>query len=156
MNKEYLLNSLVKEIKMLTKITDSIITQSRQHYIKLNLPETYRELLAAGISDDYSMGYGSINGFRSSYCMPYKWYDLGQEKITNLTIHPFCYMDANSFFEQRLNADQALEEMKYYYQIVKEVNGELITIWHNHFLGTDKMFGGWRNIYQSFIDDCLL
>ncbi len=143
---------LLNEIKLLSKITGKAVNKSRQHYLRMSLPKTYQELIAAGITDDYSMGYGSINGFRASYCLPYNWYDLENEKNTNLTIHPFCLMDANSFFEQHFNIDQALDEMKYYANIVKQVNGELITIWHNHFLGTDKMFDGWRKVYYSFIE----
>ncbi len=142
---------LKEETALLEKITGRNIYQSRQHYIRMTLPDTYRKLLSVGITNDYSMGYGSINGFRASYCLPYKWYDLQSEKTTNLTIHPFCYMDANSFYEQHFTAEQSLEEMKYYYQIVKEVNGELITIWHNHFLGADKTFEGWKEIYDKML-----
>jgi hypothetical protein len=142
---------LKPEIEILEKIIGSKVTQSRQHYVRMTLPHTYRQLIAAGITEDYSMGYGSINGFRASYCLPYKWYDLQKEEITNLTIFPFCYMDANSFFEQHYASEEALAEMKHYYTTVKEVNGLLITIWHNNFLGTDRMFKGWRDIYRTMI-----
>lgn len=40
-------------------------TKSRQHYIRFSLPTTFRNLISCGIRDDYSMGYGSINGFRA-------------------------------------------------------------------------------------------
>ncbi|MEJ7678807.1 MAG: hypothetical protein WKG06_13300 [Segetibacter sp.] len=137
-----------EEIQILEKITGKKITKSRQHYIRMTLPETYRRLAAAGITEDYSMGYGSINGFRASYCFPYKWYDLQKEEPTSLIIFPFCYMDANCYYEQHYSPVEALNEMAYYFKITKEVNGLLITIWHNHFLGTDKMFEGWRGIYK--------
>lgn len=139
------------EIRILEKITDRKINKSRHHYIRITLPETYRILIAAGITEDYSMGYGSINGFRASYCLPYKWYDLQKEEATSLTIYPFCFMDANSYYEQHYTTKEALKEMEHYYKITKEVNGLLITIWHNHFLGTDKMFEGWRG-YRTTIE----
>ena len=142
---------LKEEISLLSKIAGRNIYQSRQHYIRMSLPDTYRKLILAGIADDYSMGYGSINGFRASYCLPYKWYDLPREETTELTIHPFCYMDANSFYEQHFTASEALEEMKHYRKIVEQVNGELITIWHNHFLGSDKMFAGWKEVYEALV-----
>ena len=141
---------LKQEIKNLEKITGKVINKSRQHYIRMTLPDTYRKLIAEGISEDYSMGYGSINGFRASYCLPFKWYDLQKEETTSLTVFPFCFMDANSFYEQHETCDQALNEMEHYFEITKKVNGLLITIWHNNFLGTDKMFEGWREVYRTF------
>lgn len=138
-----------KEINILEKIISKKVNKSRQHYIRLTLPDTYRKLIDAGITEDYSMGYGSINGFRSSYCLPYKWYDLEQERVTSLTIYPFCFMDANSYYEQHYSPGEAAKELSYYYQITKQVNGLLITIWHNQFLGTDTMFAGWREVCEN-------
>jgi hypothetical protein len=143
--------TLTAEINTLRMITKQPISKSRQHYIRMMLPGTYRKLIAAGITEDYSMGYGSINGFRASYCLPYKWYDLEKETPTSLVIYPFCYMEANSFYEQKLCLNEAEQELEHYYQATKNVNGLLITIWHNHLLGTDKMFAGWRELYEQFI-----
>ena len=38
-------------------------------------------------------------------------------------LFPFCFMDANSFYEQKFTPQQALEEMIHYYNVVKSVNG---------------------------------
>ena len=145
-------NLLKKEIETLQTITGKKITASRQHYIRFTLPEGYRRLLRHGITDDYSMGYGSINGFRASVASAFYWYDLEKEQPTNLLLHPYCFMEANSFFEQKLSAEQAFEEMLYYYRTVKSVNGTLITLWHNTFLGTAELYSGWGEQYQKFIE----
>ena len=97
------------------------------------------------------MGYGSINGFRASVASAFYWYDLEKEEQTSLRIHPFCFMDANSFYEQRQDPPQTLEELMHYLAVCKAVNGSLITIWHNNFLGTKKEFEGWKEIYEQFI-----
>jgi hypothetical protein len=142
---------LKKEITELENITGKSPRASRQHYIRMTLPQTYRELIAAGIKEDYSMGYGSINGFRASVASTFYWFDLQQEETTELVIHPFCFMDANSFFEQKYGPSQALEEMRYFYKQIKDVNGTMITIWHNTFLGTAHLFKGWKEVYEAFI-----
>jgi len=148
-------NSLLKkEKKLLEAMTDNdqlVITQSRQHYIRFNLPEGYQRLIAAGITDDYSMGYGSVNGFRASVASSFYWYDLEKDKQTTLHIHPFCFMDANSFYEQKQDSYNTYKELMHYLTICKMVNGNLITIWHNNFLGTAKAFNGWKEIYEQFI-----
>lgn len=144
-------NILEQEITYLQKIIQKPITSSRQHYIKMSLPYTYESLLEAGILNDYSMGYGSINGFRASFTLPYKWYNLKQEKTTALTVHPFCYMDANAIFEEKLSANSALESLESYYNVVKQVNGQLITIHHNHFLSNEPQWQYWRSLYETFL-----
>lgn len=148
-------NELRKEIKQLAQITGREILSSRQHYIRLNLPDTYRILIGEGISFDFSMGYGSINGFRASVASPHYWYDLQNEKQTELLLYPFCYMEANSYYEQKYSPEQALEEMRHYYREVKSVNGYFFMIWHNSFLGTAGIYKGWREIYEQFLKETI-
>jgi hypothetical protein len=146
-------SALIKEeISTLEHLSGKKILASRQHYIRFNLPGTFRDLIVAGLREDFSMGYGSINGFRASVASPFYWYDLEKEKATHLLLYPFCFMDANSFYEQQFTPQQALDEMFRYYYTVKSVNGWMITIWHNHFLGGDKRFVGWKDAYETFIN----
>lgn len=142
---------LKKEKIFLEGLAENKIKASRQHYIRLTLPQTYRRLIEAGITNDYSMGYGSINGFRASVATPFYWYDLNKEEKTSLRVHPFAFMDANSYHEQKLTPEDAAEELAYYHKTVSAVGGTLYTIWHNNFLGTDAQFEGWRQLYERFV-----
>ncbi len=143
---------LQKEIKCLNSITKIQITHSRFHYLRFNLPHSLRRLCKEGITDDFSMAYGAINGFRASYALPFKWYDLELEQATDLVMHPFCFMEASSFFHQGFSADEARAEMQYYYNMVKNVNGEFITLFHNHFLTEQQEWIAWRNMYVDFLE----
>jgi len=140
-----------KEKSWLEKTAEQTIKESRQHYIRFTLPATYRQLLAAEILEDYSMGYGSINGFRASVSTPYYWYDLKNESKTPLRIHPFCFMDANAFYEEKKSAAEAFNELMHYHDTIRSVGGTMTTIWHNSFLGTDPSFEGWKETYEQFI-----
>ena len=142
---------LKKERKIIEDASHVHVGKSRQHYIKFNLPDTMEKLVEAGIENDYSMGYGSINGFRASVASSFHWYDLKKETISRLMMHPFCFMDANSYYEQKQNAEEAYKEMIYYYEQCEKVNGTFITIFHNNFLGTDKQFIKWKEMYSHFI-----
>src|SRR5688572_12185093 len=144
-----------KEIHALERITGKKVSSSRQHFIRFTLPHTYLHLINAGIKEDFSMGYGSINGFRASVAAPFYWYDLAKEQKKDLLIYPFCFMEANAFFEQKLTAEQAFDELKAYYDSVRSVNGMMVTIWHNTFLGTDNLFKGWREVYKKFIEELI-
>jgi len=143
---------LKKEKKYLEAILKKPIINSRQHYIRFNLPNGYRHLTDCGLLNDYSMGYGSINGFRASVASSFYWYDLEKEEQTTLRIHPFCYMEANSYYEQKLSTSEAYDEMIHYYNSCKEVNGSFICIWHNHSLGSDKrIYPRWNEVYKKFL-----
>ncbi len=144
---------LMEEVDKLTKIIGSPVKYSRQHYIRMSLPQTYRRLIEAGIDKDFSMGYGSVNGFRASISSSFYWYDLQAEKKTGLMLFPFCFMDSTSFYENRLSPGSALSELMDYYRKIKQVNGLMITIWHNHFFGSDPMFAGWKEVYEVFLKD---
>jgi len=140
---------LQKETLLLNKVT-----KSRQHYIRFALPETYRNIVNVGITDDYSMGYGSINGFRASTSRSFNWFDIEKNEVSLLRLHPFCFMECNSFFEQKYTSDKGYEELLHYAKVIKEVNGNLITIWHNFSLGTDPLWKGWKEMYVDFLEKC--
>ena len=97
------------------------------------------------------MGYGSINGFRASTASSFYWYDLEKDEQTLLRINPFCFMDANAFYEQKFTAMQAGEELQAYADICRSVHAPLCTIWHNNFLTDDKKMKGWKEMYANFI-----
>jgi hypothetical protein len=144
---------LKQEIGWLEFITGETIVHSRQHFIRLNLPQTYRHLIAAGIQKDFSMGYGTVNGFRASVASSFYWYDLEKEETTSLMVFPFCFMDANAFYEEKLAPHQALAALMRFYQVIKQVNGMMVTIWHNNFLGTAQLYKGWKEVYEIFLKD---
>ena len=144
---------LEKEINTLSDLTKKPVTSSRQHYLKMTIPETYPLLLKAGIKQDYTLGYGTSNGFRASYANPFFWYDFHHEQVTNLKIHPFCYMDANSIFELRLPVYEAKNELQAMWDQIKKVKGEMICIFHNHFLTDQPDWVEWKKMYIDFLKE---
>ena len=76
---------------------------SRQHFLLLSFPETYRRLIKQGITCDYSMGYAGHTGFRAGTCRPFRFYDLKEELETGLMLHPFQVMDVTLQQYLRLN-----------------------------------------------------
>lgn len=141
------LRQLKIETSRLSNITHKFITKSRQHFSMLKFPATYKDLLQAGLFADYSMGYTNHNGFRASYCYPYKWYSLDIESTSSLTIHPFCIS------ENTLLTDSARENktlMQLANPIVNEVKrygGQMISIFHN-----DNFSEEIKSFYREFLD----
>jgi hypothetical protein len=144
---------LGQEIETLERISGKQISSSRQHYLRFTLPGTYRRLITAGISGEFSMGYGTVNGFRASVSDPFLWYDLSKEESTNLRIHPFCYMDSNSVFEQKDTPAHAFDELSRMHELIKKLKGTMVTVFHNNILGDDPRMKGWREVYEVFMRD---
>lgn len=140
-----------KEKAILEEISDRAITKSRQHYIKLCMPQTYHGLIADGIADDYSMGYGTHLGFRAGTGCTFTWYDLKKEEATSFRVHPFCFMDTTAMYEEKMNAQQAFEALSEMKKLLQQCNSQLITIFHNFSLGTDPAWKEWKEAYGNFI-----
>jgi len=146
---------LTEEIKRLSEITKFEITKSRQHFLILNLPETYRRLMQNEITDDFSMGFASEAGFRASICIPYPFYDIDIEATTQLIIHPFAMMEATLNHYMNLKPDAACELIKDLVQEVKKVNGTFVGLWHNETLSDRGMWKGWRAVYEYMLLEAL-
>jgi hypothetical protein len=144
-------NLIATEINTIATITKQKITSSRQHYLRMLLPQTYNQLIAQGIKKDYSMGYGSYNGFRAATCKPYNWYNITTEQQTDLQIIPFCFMDATSIYHLKHSTSSAFEQLITYYTCIKNVGGTMVTIFHNDFLGRQPKGNKWMQLYQQFI-----
>jgi hypothetical protein len=127
------------------------VIRSRQHYLRMQLPNTYRQLIDQGMTDDHSMGYGAVNGFRASVSRAFPWYDLTEERETSLMVHPFCFMDATAFHELGMSAGEAFGQLEAYLQTVRAVGGCMTTIFHNSMLGTAPLYDGWFDMYLRYI-----
>ncbi len=146
------LRYLLREKNNLEKITHAEVVKSRQHFLKLNLPNTYRNLLQVDIQEDYTMGFAQEPGFRAGTCTPFYFYDLDTEQETKLKIFPMHIMDGTLLDYMKLSVNQAQEVIKEIVEEVKNVNGLLITIWHNESLSNANRWKGWKTVFEKIIE----
>lgn len=132
---------LLKEVARLESILGAPVKRSRQHYLKLRFPETYRKLLNAGITHDFTMGYADRIGFRASTALPFYWYDLENEVVTELLIHPFQVMDVTLRHYLRMTPEQARLAVRDIRVQVEKYGGDFTCIWHNS--SFDQSWQGW-------------
>jgi hypothetical protein len=122
---------LIEEQGKLSDIIKQKIDCSRQHFLKLNLPQTYRNLIDANINEDYTMAYAEQIGFRASTCMPYNFFDLDLNQLTKLVCYPTCFMDTTAIHYLKYDALQMEEINKKLLNTTKNYNGLYVTLWHN-------------------------
>jgi hypothetical protein len=142
---------MLMEKQRLEAITHRPVTASRQHFLVLHMPHTYRRLVQAGITDDHSMGYAASTGFRAGTCTAYRHYDLDLEAPTPLTVHPFVVMDATLRYYMKLTPEQSMEHISALNATVREVKGTFITLWHNETLSDEGIWAQWRQVYDHLM-----
>lgn len=143
---------LEKEVSRLSKVLHRDITQSRQHFLKLTLPETYRNLIDLDITDDYTMGFASQVGFRASICTPFNFYDLDTEMETKLKVHPFAMMEGTLKYNMKVKPEEAMKHIQPLIDEVKKVNGVFMSLWHNDTLNDRKIWVGWKSVFEKMVE----
>ena len=142
---------LNKEIQRLGRVLGYRVTKSRQHFLIIEMPVTYNKLISAGILEDYSMGYASNLGFRAGICSPFRFYNLSEEKETDLVVYPFVVMDIALKQYLRLSPEQAIEKTGELISKVKKVNGTFMSLWHNESLSDRGVWQGWRRVFEEVV-----
>ena len=124
---------------------------SRQHYLIVSMPKTYKRMASLGISSDYSMGYASMTGFRAGTSLPFKFFDVQDNKEYPLMIHPFVVMDVTLKHYLHLNPDEASAQINFLIRQIKEVKGVFTSLWHNESLSEYGIWKGWRKVFEDMV-----
>lgn len=140
------------EKKRLEAIIGRKVTKSRQHYLKLKFPQTYRTEIKEGITDDYTMGFAGLAGFRAGTCTPFHFFDLGCNQQTPLVVHPFQVMDVALKNYMDLQPGQAIELIENLMVEVKSVDGTFVSLFHNESLGEWNDWNGWRGVFEHMLE----
>ncbi len=139
---------LIEEKKRLASLINRPIRYSRLRYNKVNIPITYRNLIEAEFTDDYTMGYTHEIGFRAGTCTPFYFYDINMEVQQPLKVHPFAMYDY-ALTSLKIK-DQVFEKMDAIYRQVQKVDGHLAVVFSNELLG-EKHKIDWIELYQSLL-----
>ena len=144
------MDMLKKEKRKMESTTNYRLEASRNSFSKLNLPETYRNLIELEIKQDFTMGYINHIGFRAGTCTPFQFYDLDFEIQTPLQINPFHCVDYALLKRQSLlDKKQDLERVM---QEVKNVNGTFVPVFHNYAFSNLDRWQGFRELFNMVLD----
>jgi len=138
---------LKKEKYQMEAIINTNLEASRNSFSKLNLPETYRNLIDLEIKEDYTMGYVSEIGFRAGTCTPFLFYDIDYEIQTPLLVNSYHLMDYSllknaSLLDKKETLNKVIDE-------IKKVNGTFTFVFHNY---TFSDQGRWKDFKELFAE----
>ena len=114
-------------------IENQQITTSRHHYLRSLQPNDMEALIDARITDDYTMCYADIAGFRLGTCRAVRFINPATRKLTSLTLHPLTIMDCTLSEPHYMNLTykEALSYSQTLINETKQHNGDLCLLWHN-------------------------
>ncbi|HYJ63239.1 MAG TPA: polysaccharide deacetylase family protein, partial [Parafilimonas sp.] len=142
-----------REKKKLEEITGKEITASRQHYLKVRLPQTYHNLIQKRIDKDFTMGYYYTYGFRAGTCNSFLFFDLMKNETTNLRLYPFVFMEGTLNDIMKMNIQEAKQVITKLVDVIKEYHGLFIPLWHNSTLSNIDEWKGWREVFEHMISE---
>jgi hypothetical protein len=139
------------EMLRLKSIILKDILSCRFHYLKLKFPGSYNNLVKTGIEEDYSMGYPDEPGFRAGIARPFNFYDISEDRKTNLKIIPFQVMDGTFHKYKDMTALAAKEVIGKLIDDTKKAGGLFVSIWHNTSLLDNKECQGWKEVFEYML-----
>lgn len=141
---------LKKEKGRMEAILNTSLSASRHSFSKLNLPESYRNLVELEILEDYTMGYVNHPGFRAGTCTPFFFYDLDYEIQTPLKICSYHLLDYSLLkFQSLLDKKKTLNEIIYQ---VKKVHGEFVPVFHNYTFSEVDRWKGYKDLFNIILE----
>ena len=144
------LELLKKEKANLEVVINRPVNNSKMRYNRVDVPQTYRNLIATEFTDDYTMGYTFELGFRAGTCTTFQFYDIPLEVKQPIKVHPFAVHDISL---SKIKKDQdLLRQVQQITNEVQKVNGTLITMFSNEVLG-NKEDRDWMAIYAEIIKE---
>ena len=125
----------------------------RSHYLRCSIDQMQR-LCDFGITDDFTMGFPDLAGFRLQTTRAVRWINPKTMTLTNLTLHPLTVMDCTLSNANYMNLTET-EAFYYCQQLfdkVRQHNGDLCLLWHNTSLGTTNYH---RTLYPVILQTLL-
>ena len=137
---------ILNEKRALEGVLGRPLDHSRQHFLRFRLPETYRVLEKCGFRHEYSMGYAECLGFRNGTGRAFPWFDLNENRISELIVHPFAYMDGTLNEYLHLSISESKARITALYDEMSIFGGDFVFIWHNETIGNYQKWKGWSEV----------
>lgn len=150
---------IAKERELLGRISKQKIRHNRHHYLAVREPEDLALLERAGITDDFTMGYPDVAGFRLGTSRPVRWINPANKHVSSLILHPLAMMDValSEAKYMNLSYEEAFDYCLRLIGRIEQAGGELVMLWHNDTvseLQTREGAAAWhRSLYAALTDE---
>jgi peptidoglycan/xylan/chitin deacetylase (PgdA/CDA1 family) len=140
------LSLLRDEKSILEDVLGKEVAGIRQHYLNLDVPETWKLQHRAGFRYDASFGLKNAIGFRENRYHPFA------DTESRMVIIPLTIMECYLFSTSNYNMDLIWENTLKLIDLAEKQNGVLTILWHSHYFNEDE-FPGYAGMYRRIIEE---
>lgn len=143
---------LAAQLKDLTFYSGQEITGIRQHRLihKHTLTACIQE--NEGLKYDASLGFAEHEGFRNSFCLPFKLYNFEEERMMKIWQIPLIVMDATIFMYRKIDFNTSCKSVSGLIEECNKFNGLFTLLWHNgNFDRENYPFG--KELFEWILDE---
>lgn len=131
------------------EMRDIEVRSNRYHFLKFTLPDAYDEIEKAGLKIDTSLGFAEHFGYRNSYGLPFRPYNLKEDRPYNFIEVPLNIMDGTLINYMNIKQKDVYDKLWKWIEEVREHT--MITIlWHNNEL-TNYSFKTMSQCYDKLL-----
>jgi|WetSurMetagenome_2_1015567.scaffolds.fasta_scaffold08600_5 hypothetical protein len=127
----------------LSSVTEHDVDESRNHYLRFEIPGTFNLLEEACIKVESSMYYPDLPGFRCGTCHEFPVFDFISRKELELIERPLIVMDTSFRNEKPEKVYSQITSLK---ETVKKFKGNFVFLWHNSNIDTPE----WKPLKKTF------
>lgn len=114
----------------------------RNHYLRFDPLITPRVLATCGFTQDSTLAFADIAGFRRGTCRPFPLWDLENNRALNIIERPLIAMECSLVsdrYEGLSHADASLKLDRLKSEC-RRFGGHMVVLWHNNYLCSEKDF----------------
>ncbi len=142
---------LIKSKTNLEKACGQKVGIIRQHRLHYTLPNTAIIQNQCKIKEDFTLGFAAHEGFRNSFCHPFKLYDFENEKMIDVWQYPLNVMDGTLFDYRKLGFAEAQLSIEAIINEIRNFGGVFTLLWHNSYLD-EQYKPGITSFYKNILE----
>jgi peptidoglycan/xylan/chitin deacetylase (PgdA/CDA1 family) len=124
----------------------------RQHFLRFDVRTTWAAQARAGFVYDSTLGYNERIGFRAGIAAPFRPWNPEARRPHDLWEIPLTAMDGALFRVAKLEVAAALDQVRKQLDVVAEVGGLAVLLWHPN--AADRVrFPGWWDCYIGVLEE---
>jgi len=140
-----------KELEWLQAVSPQKIEIGRQHFLQIQVPDTWQIWDDMEMKWDSSLSYDEIPGFRTGTCYSYPVFNFLTRKELHLRERPLTIMDKSLVLHSKGKNIQMLEKAALgLIDKVRKYQGDFVLLWHNNCFN-DPEWKPYQELYRILI-----